>query len=158
VGDRYVHEKLTSDGLRLGGEQSGHILFLDHAPTGDGMLTAILTLAAVQQSGRDLAEWQEALPMYPQLLKNVRVRDKQALIKHPSLLEAVAQAETRLEGRGRVNVRPSGTEPLVRVMVEGPEEMVEPVCDELVALVERLDRTGEGEMGGEGEKKQSQER
>jgi phosphoglucosamine mutase len=88
----------------------------------------------------------------------VRVRDKQALIKHPSLLEAVAQAETRLEGRGRVNVRPSGTEPLVRVMVEGPEEMVEPVCDELVALVERLDRTGEGEMGGEGEKKQSQER
>lgn len=83
--------------------------------------------------------------MYPQLLKNVRVRDKQGLIKHPSLLEAVREAETRLEGRGRVNVRPSGTEPLVRVMVEGPEEMVEPVCDELVSLLERLDRTGERE-------------
>ncbi len=124
------------------GEQSGHVLFLDHATTGDGMLTAILTLSALQQSGRDLAEWQEALPMYPQLLKNVRVRDKQALIKHPRLLEAVSQAEARLEGRGRVNVRPSGTEPLVRVMVEGPEELVRPVCDGLVSLVERLDAAG----------------
>lgn len=142
VGDRYVHEKLVADGLKLGGEQSGHILFLDHAPTGDGMLTAILTLAAMQQSGRDLAEWQEALPMYPQLLKNVRVRNKQALIKHPRLLEAIREAEARLKGQGRVNVRPSGTEPLVRVMVEGPQEMVEPVCAELVGVVERLDAAG----------------
>jgi len=80
--------------------------------------------------------------MYPQLLKNVRVRNKQALIKHPRLLEAIREAEARLKGQGRVNVRSSGTEPLVRVMVEGPQEMVEPVCDELVGVVERLDATG----------------
>ncbi|PZA05683.1 MULTISPECIES: phosphoglucosamine mutase [unclassified Meiothermus] len=141
VGDRYVYEKLRASGLTLGGEQSGHILFLDHAPTGDGMLTAVLTLSAMLESGRDLVEWHDALPMFPQLLKNVRVRDKQALIQHPRLREAIARAEARLEGRGRVNVRPSGTEPLVRVMVEGPKEMVEPVCDELVGIVEQLDAT-----------------
>ena len=139
VGDRYVYEKLKDLSLTLGGEQSGHVLFLDHAPTGDGMLTAVLTLKAMRESGRDLSEWYEALPMYPQLLKNVRVRDKQSLMKEGELHEAIRQAEHRLAGQGRVNVRPSGTEPLVRVMVEGPAELIEPVSSELVALVERLD-------------------
>lgn len=140
VGDRYVYEKLRQEKLSLGGEQSGHILFLDYAPTGDGMLTAILTLGALRASGQSLADWHDALPMYPQLLKNVRVSDKQALIKNPDLLSAIALAESKMSGQGRVNVRPSGTEPLVRVMVEGPKELVELVSAELVELVEQLDR------------------
>ncbi|GEM86092.1 phosphoglucosamine mutase [Meiothermus granaticius] len=140
VGDRYVYEKLRSSGLSLGGEQSGHVLFLDHAPTGDGMLTAILTLKALRESGRDLSEWYDALPMYPQLLKNVRVRDKAALMKSPQLQAAIAQTEAQLSGQGRVNVRPSGTESLVRVMVEGPAGLIESVSAELVNLVEQLDK------------------
>lgn len=138
VGDRYVYEKLKASALTLGGEQSGHVLFLDHAPTGDGMLTAILTLKAMRESGRDLSEWYEALPMYPQILKNVRVSDKQKVMQQPELHQAIQEAEQKLSGLGRVNVRPSGTEPLVRVMVEGPTELIEPVSAELVALVERL--------------------
>lgn len=138
VGDRYVYEKLKSSALTLGGEQSGHVLFLDHAPTGDGMLTAILTLRAMRESGRDLADWYDALPMFPQLLKNVRVSDKQKVMLQSELHQAIQQAEQTLSGRGRVNVRPSGTEPLVRVMVEGPAELIETVSLELVALVERL--------------------
>lgn len=141
VGDRYVYEKLRATSLSLGGEQSGHLLFLDHAPTGDGMLTAILSLEAMRRSGRDLSEWYEALPMYPQLLRNVRVRDKQRVMRHPDLHRAIQEAERSLEGQGRVNVRPSGTEPLVRVMVEGPAGAIEGIADHLVALVERLDGT-----------------
>jgi len=140
VGDRYVYEKLKASALTLGGEQSGHVLFLDHAPTGDGMLTAILTLRAMRESGRDLSEWYEALPMYPQLLKNVRVSDKQKVMQQPELHQAIQEAEQKLSGQGRVNVRPSGTESLVRVMVEGPAELIEPVSAELVALLERLGR------------------
>ena len=139
VGDRYVYEKLKSSSLSLGGEQSGHVLFLDHAPTGDGMLTAILTLGAMRQSGKDLSDWHDALPMFPQLLKNVRVKDKQTLMKNPELHAAIQQAEGQLSGLGRVNVRPSGTESLVRVMVEGPAEMIEAVSSELVGIVQRLD-------------------
>lgn len=140
VGDRYVIEKLKATALTLGGEQSGHILFLDHAPTGDGMLTAILTLRAMRESGRDLADWHDALPMFPQLLKNVRVQDKHNLMKNSELHAVIQQAEGKLAGQGRVNVRPSGTESLVRVMVEGPAELIESVSSELVAIVERLDR------------------
>ena len=138
VGDRYVYEKLKSSSLSLGGEQSGHVLFLDHAPTGDGMLTAILSFKAMRESGRDLSEWYDALPMFPQLLKNVRVKDKSALMKSNELHVAIQSAEAKLSGLGRVNVRPSGTESLVRVMVEGPAEMIDRVSSELVEIVERL--------------------
>ncbi|MDX2004942.1 MAG: phosphoglucosamine mutase [Meiothermus sp.] len=138
VGDRYVYEKLKSSSLSLGGEQSGHVLFLDHAPTGDGMLTAILSLKAMRDSGKDLSEWYDALPMFPQLLKNVRVKDKAALMRSSDLHAAIQTAEGRLSGQGRVNVRPSGTESLVRVMVEGPAELIDGVSSELVGIVERL--------------------
>jgi phosphoglucosamine mutase len=139
VGDRYVYEKLRALALTLGGEQSGHILFLDHAPTGDGMLTAILTLRAMRASGRDLADWYDALPMYPQLLKNVQVKNKQMVMQSAELQQAILEAEQQLVGQGRVNVRPSGTEPLVRVMVEGPAEAIEPISNQLVGVVQRLD-------------------
>ncbi|AEB11878.1 phosphoglucosamine mutase [Marinithermus hydrothermalis] len=139
VGDRYVYEKLVETGLTLGGEQSGHVLFLDHAATGDGVLTALLTLEALLEDGRGLEAWVDALPMYPQVLVNVRVADKHRVVQHPALAEAVRRAEAGLEG-GRVNVRPSGTEPLVRVMVEGPTEAaVRRVVAELERVVRELD-------------------
>ncbi|MGQ9510317.1 MAG: phosphoglucosamine mutase [Thermaceae bacterium] len=139
VGDRYVLAGLKEKGLRLGGEQSGHVIFLDHTPTGDGLLTALLTLGALKALGGDLSEWYDALPLYPQVLVNVRVLDKKAVVQHPALQEAVRQAEERLGGRGRVNVRPSGTEPLVRIMVEGPEDLLQEVVQELRRVVEELD-------------------
>ena len=141
VGDRYVYEKLKALALTLGGEQSGHVLFLDHATTGDGMLTAILTLKAMRESGSDLSEWYEALPMYPQRLRSIPVSDKRKVMQRPELHQVIREAEQRLAGQGRIKVRPSGTEPLVRVMVEGPAELIESVSAELAALVERLGST-----------------
>lgn len=141
VGDRYVLEMLKAKGLLLGGEQSGHVLFLEHAPSGDGLLTALLTLKAMKAMGGDLADWYEALPLYPQLLLNVRVRDKAKVVAHPALQEAVRRAEGRLKGEGRILVRPSGTEPLVRVMVEGPEGLIQEVAEEIRRQVEALDGT-----------------
>jgi phosphoglucosamine mutase len=121
VGDRYVHQELVRRGLRLGGEASGHLLFLDKAPTGDGLLTALQTLAAVRASGRPLERWMDDIPTYPQVLRNVRVHPsaKAEAAGHPDVIAAVAEVERELADEGRVNLRPSGTEPLVRVMVEG---------------------------------------
>jgi phosphoglucosamine mutase len=95
--------------------------YLDHLPTGDGIQTALLTLAAVQESGKPLEAWVDELPMYPQTLVNVPVRDKRRAMEHPELADWIARAEAMLGG-GRINVRPSGTEPLVRIMAEGPDE------------------------------------
>ena len=139
VGDRYVLERMKEKGLFLGGEPSGHVIFLKHHTTGDGLLTALLTLKALKALGGDLADWYEALPMYPQVLLNVRVSDKGRIMAHPRLKEAVEEAEGRLGGLGRVNVRPSGTEPVVRVMVEA-KEGAEEVARMLADLVSRLDR------------------
>jgi len=123
VGDRYVYEELKRTGLSLGGEQSGHVLFLDKAPTGDGILTALQLLAAVRQSGRSLEEWMDEIPVFPQELINVPVptERKGDVAEAPAVAAAVKAAETRLGEAGRVLLRPSGTEPLVRVMVEGPD-------------------------------------
>ena len=124
VGDRYVHAELRERGLSLGGEQSGHVLFLDKAPTGDGIMTALQTLSAVRQSGRALESWMDEIPNYPQVLENVRVPNalKRSIKSHPDVQEAVAKVEAALGDNGRINLRPSGTEPLVRVMVEGPDQ------------------------------------
>ncbi len=126
VGDRHVFEELSKQGLHLGGEQSGHILFLDLAPTGDGVLTALQTLAAVRKSGISLEAWMDEIPTYPQTLLNVEVKSqhKIKLPTHEVVEAAVKQAVERLGEAGRVSLRPSGTEPLVRVMVEGPNEPV----------------------------------
>ena len=124
VGDRYVHEKLLAEGWRLGGEQSGHVLFLDKAPTGDGILTALQTLAACRASGVPLEAWMDRIPSFPQTLVNVVVPHgaKALLAGDPVVLAAVADAETALGADGRVNVRPSGTESLVRVMIEAADD------------------------------------
>jgi phosphoglucosamine mutase len=139
VGDRYVHEALQQNSLSLGGEQSGHVLFLDKAPTGDGLLTALQTLSAVRKSGKPLEVWMDEIPLYPQTLLNVRVpADKKKTLKdHPQVLEAVSKAQDVLGTKGRINLRPSGTESLIRVMVEGPDQaQIEQLAKSVAAAVE----------------------
>ncbi len=118
VGDRYVLEDMRAGGYSLGGEQSGHLILADHATTGDGLLSALHLMAAVAESGRPLADLAKAVTRFPQVLINVRVGDKAAVASSPDVLAAVDRAEAELGDSGRVLLRPSGTEPLVRVMVE----------------------------------------
>ncbi len=134
VGDRYVLEEMRARDWILGGEQSGHIIDMSFNRTGDGIAGALLTLEAL--AGRDLAE-RDAMQKLPQRLVNVRVRERGALQSATEVDEAVSAAGKVLEGRGRVLVRPSGTEPLVRVMVEAPtQDETDEVCGRLAALVE----------------------
>jgi phosphoglucosamine mutase len=134
VGDRYVLEALRARGWALGGEQSGHIIELGFAPSGDGIASSLLTLEAL--NGADVAE-RRAMVKLPQRLVNVRVAARAALDDATALHEAIEREARALEGRGRVLVRPSGTEPLVRVMVEAPtHEEAAGACDRLVAVVE----------------------
>jgi len=136
VGDRYVLEELRDRGWALGGEQSGHIIELGFAPSGDGIAAALLTLEAL--GGRDLVE-RGAMEKLPQRLVNVPVSDRDGVMAAPELTAAADAAGAELAGRGRVLVRPSGTEQLVRVMVEAPtREETDAVCTRLVAVVERV--------------------
>jgi phosphoglucosamine mutase len=133
VGDRYVLEELRRRGWALGGEQSGHIIDLGFNRSGDGIAAALLTLEAL--AGGDLAE-RHAMERLPQRLVNVRVADRDAAMASDGLAEAVARESAALEGRGRVLVRPSGTEQLVRVMVEAPAEAeADDACARLVDVV-----------------------
>jgi len=122
VGDRYVVETMVRHGLNLGGEQSGHVLFLDHNTTGDGLVTALAILAIMAETGRPLSELARAMTRYPQVLVNVRVRERRDFAREPEVAGALADVEAALGGRGRVLLRASGTEPLYRVMVEGEDE------------------------------------
>jgi len=121
VGDRYVLERMRELGVTLGGEQSGHIIFLDHATTGDGAVTAMQLVNAMLESGRRLSELAAPIERFPQVLLNVPVADRSLAADHPAIRAAVADARRALGHRGRVLVRPSGTEPVVRVMVESDE-------------------------------------
>jgi phosphoglucosamine mutase len=118
VGDRYVLERMLSTGATMGGEQSGHVIFLDRSTTGDGLVTGIELTNVMARSGRRLSELRAFVPRFPQVLRNVRVDDRDDATASPDVRRAVEAAEARLGGRGRILVRPSGTEPLVRVMVE----------------------------------------
>jgi phosphoglucosamine mutase len=134
VGDRYVLERMRADGVSLGGEQSGHVILLDHATTGDGVLTGLHLLARMAETGKGLAELADVVTRLPQVLVNVRVADKDAAMAR--LFELTAAAEDELGGDGRVLVRPSGTEPLIRVMVEAPtEELARAVAESLADAV-----------------------
>jgi phosphoglucosamine mutase len=136
VGDRYVLEAMRAGGHTLGGEQSGHLIFLDRATTGDGLLTGLRLLSVVARTGRPLSELATVMRRLPQVLVNVRVADRTALEGAEVVWRAVEGEEARLEGRGRVLVRPSGTEALVRVMVEAEtEEAARGTADRLAALV-----------------------
>ena len=120
VGDRYVLEELRAGGYTLGGEQSGHVVLPAHATTGDGLLTALRVMARMAQTGKSLADLAGIVTPLPQVLENVRVADKDAVASSVTVREAVAAAEAQLGDTGRVLLRPSGTEQLVRVMVEAP--------------------------------------
>ena len=122
VGDRYVVEEMLKNGYNLGGEQSGHIIFLDHNTTGDGMLTALQLLQVIKTTGKSLAELAADVQTYPQELVNIKVADKQAAMQNEKLLAVIKEVEEEMNGDGRVLVRPSGTEPLIRIMAEAPTE------------------------------------
>src|SRR6185503_12551344 len=122
VGDKYVMEEMLNRGLSLGGEQSGHIIFSDYLFTGDGLCTALNVLRTVALTGRTLAVLAADLKSYPQVLLNVRVREKVELKSVPAVADTIARVEARVAGHGRLLVRYSGTEPLLRVMLEGEHQ------------------------------------
>ena len=122
VGDKYVLEEMKKRDLVLGGEQSGHIIFRQYGTTGDGMMTALRVLSVIRQSGKTLDELTAGLTVYPQILVNVRVRERRPLKELPKVLSEIDAAETAFAGSGRVLVRFSGTEPLARVMIEGADQ------------------------------------
>lgn len=121
VGDRYVSEQLYASGAKLGGEQSGHIIMLDYNTTGDGLLTSIMLMESIINSGKSLKELKDEIVLYPQVLINVQVKTKENLNDNYVINSAIKKAEQSLGENGRILVRPSGTEPLVRVMVEGTD-------------------------------------
>ncbi len=136
VGDRYVLEELRAGGFSLGGEQSGHILLPRHATTGDGLLTALQLMSRMAATKASLADLAAIVTALPQVLINVRVGDKAAVAASPAVTEAVAAAEAELGRTGRVLLRPSGTEQLVRVMVEAPtQSTADAIAQRLAAVV-----------------------
>lgn len=138
VGDRYVLERMRADGYNLGGEQSGHIIMTDHATTGDGLMAALQALSVLIRTGRPASELFRAFEPVPQLLKNVRVADAAQALQAASVVKAIASAEARLGKGGRILVRKSGTEPLIRVMAEGDDcDLVHSVVDQIVEAIPR---------------------
>lgn len=136
VGDRYVMEEMRAGGYNLGGEQSGHVIFLDHNTTGDGILSAIQLAGTVKSSGRSLSELKSLMRKFPQVLLNVRVADKSKLNGNIALQASIDRVEAALGSNGRVLVRPSGTESLIRVMVEGPEKAeIERYAEDIAEVV-----------------------
>jgi phosphoglucosamine mutase len=136
VGDRYVMEKMIEGGYNLGGEQSGHIIFLDHNTTGDGLISALQVLAIMKQTDRPLSQLAACMKTYPQTLVNVKVRERRDLESIPEIAGRMADISKKLEGTGRLLVRYSGTEPKVRVMIEGEDEkVIQQLAQELAALI-----------------------
>jgi len=142
VGDRYVLEKMLAEGYSIGGEQSGHVIFLDYNSTGDGLLTAVQTLSIMKEKGKSLSELAGLMTKYPQLLVNVRVLTKAGWETNTAIQDVIREAEEELGGNGRILVRPSGTEPLIRVMAEGPEQEQ---LDELCHRIGHVIRIEQGE-------------
>jgi phosphoglucosamine mutase len=139
VGDKYVIEEMRRCGSPLGGEQSGHIVFLAHGTTGDGLVTALQLLRIMQARGETLSSLSSALTKYPQILLNVRVRERIDPLVFPEVKQAQAQAQQRLDGKGRILIRLSGTEPLARVMVEGHDpDAIRTVAADLALVIERM--------------------
>lgn len=143
VGDRYVVEEMKKNDFNLGGEQSGHIIMLDYNTTGDGLLTALQLVNVLKRTGRTLSDLASDVQMYPQELVNVRVTDKHAVTDNAKVAAVISEVEKDMAGNGRVLVRPSGTEPLVRVMVEAQSE------EEAASYVNRIAEVVRAEMGTE---------
>lgn len=137
VGDRYVLEAMREKNLSLGGEQSGHIIFLEHNTTGDGLITAVQLLSVIKEKGKPLSELAAVMKRLPQVLVNVRVKDKTDWDKNTAIKESIDEAEKILGESGRILVRPSGTEPLIRVMAEGPdEEVIKGLVDNIIKVIQ----------------------
>jgi phosphoglucosamine mutase len=143
VGDRYVVECMRSKGYNFGGEQSGHLIFLDHGTTGDGVLAALQLLAVMVEKGRSLSELAQVMTAAPQVLQNVRVRERVPLERLPVVCKVIAAVEEELGQAGRVLIRYSGTEPKLRVMAEGDDEV------RIRGMVDRVCAAVEQEIGGE---------
>ncbi|CAM3087655.1 phosphoglucosamine mutase [Leuconostoc rapi] len=137
VGDRYVMEEMLKSGYNLGGEQSGHIIFRDWATTGDGLLTALQLLYVMKETGKKLSELAEAVQIYPQKLVNIKVADKIAIQHNQDVVAKIAEVEALMAGDGRVLVRPSGTESILRVMAEAPTKELVAQYVEMIAEVVR---------------------
>ncbi len=136
VGDRFVYENMLQNGHRLGGEQSGHIIFSKYASTGDGILTAIKLMEVILERKVPLSKLAEPVHTYPQLLQNVRVTNKETALQNPALQQMTTQIEQQLAGDGRVLIRPSGTEPVIRVMVEAAtDELCKQYVEQLAAVI-----------------------
>ena len=132
VGDKYVYENMSKNGYQLGGEQSGHIIFSKHATTGDGILTSLKVMEVMLEKKASLGTLAGEVKIYPQLLQNLRVQDMDATLNHPDVQKAIKEVEERLGTEGRVLVRKSGTEPLLRVMVEA---LTDELCEESVLYI-----------------------
>lgn len=138
VGDKHVYECMRENGYHIGGEQSGHIIFSKYATTGDGMLTAIKIMQAMLDLKLPISKLTEHVKVYPQVLKNVRVNDKEAVMSDPEIIRVAEEAERSLGDDGRVLLRKSGTEPLIRVMVEAPTEKIcDQKADAIIAAIKR---------------------
>ena len=139
VGDRYVLEAMQARGAALGGEDSGHIIFLDHHTTGDGIVTALQVAAAMRKTGKPLSELAGIMKVFPQVLLNVAVSSRPEIETVPEITAAIRAVEDRLGDQGRVLVRYSGTQNLCRVMVEGPSQaLTETCCRQIAAVVEKM--------------------
>ena len=138
VGDRYVLENMLANGYRLGGEQSGHIIFSDYSTTGDGLLTGLKVLEALKTSGKKASELAAVMMTYPQVLVNVTVGSKDGWDDNEKIKAAIAEGEAELGNEGRILVRPSGTEPLIRVMAEGKDkEQIERICSAIARVIQK---------------------
>jgi len=138
VGDRYVVEKMSHGGYNLGGEQSGHIIFLDHNTTGDGPLTALQVLYLMKKRDAALSKLSQGIQLYPQILTNVRVKHKHDIKAIPEIEDAISSAEKKLAGKGRVLVRASGTEPKIRVMIEGEDmKLIKRLGNDIAKVIQK---------------------
>ena len=136
VGDRYVVEEMRNNNYSLGGEQSGHIILMNYATTGDGILTAVKLADILKTSGKTLEELANEVNIYPQKLVNIKVLDKKLAMEDQDILEECAKVEKELEGNGRILLRASGTENLIRVMVEASsDELTDKYCEQVAQIV-----------------------
>lgn len=138
VGDRCVLEEMRKSGAVIGGEDSGHLIFLDRHTSGDGILTGLHLIEVMRETSQPLSALSAVMKVYPQVLKNVKIKEKVDIYTFPEIARVIADVESRLDGKGRVLVRYSGTQPLCRVMVEGPDrETTEQCCNEIVHVIDR---------------------
>ena len=139
VGDRYVLEKMLEEGYNLGGEQSGHVILLDYNPTGDGILTSLMLIKAIGESKKKASELRNLIKLYPQVLMNAKVNSEKKYLYNEveEIKVAIEKLEKEFNGKGRVLIRPSGTEPLVRVMIEGEnQKYITQKAQEVIDLIE----------------------